>query len=235
MAGGHSRLSRFRRRMTRSDAFVGFISYLSSVVIRVYSRTLRIEKDVHPETAALDPAKVLYAFWHGRQFLLVPSFRHEGIAVMTDLSWAGRIQAGIMIRLGYPVVRGSSRRRAVQALAEMKRTLESGCSAAFAVDGPSGPAYKSKPGILYLAQKLGYPIVPVATTARPSWRIRSTWCLYMMPAPFSKCLVMMGEPIARAADGALEAEELDDILMELTRAADERVGLEAQAEQGTPV
>jgi hypothetical protein len=46
---------------------------------------------------------------------------------------------------------------------------------------------------------------------------------------------MMGEPIARAADGALEAEELDDILMELTRAADERVGLEAQAEQGTPV
>ena len=235
MAGGHSRLSRFRRRMTRSDAFVGFISSLSSVVIRVYSRTLRIEKDVHPETAALDPAKVLYAFWHGRQFLLLPSFRHQGVAVMTDLSWAGRIQAGIMIRLGYPIVRGSSRRRAVQALAEMKRTMESGCSAAFAVDGPSGPAYKSKPGILYLAQKLGYPVVPVATSARPSWRIRSTWCLYMVPAPFSKGLVVMGRPIAGAADGALKAEELDDILMELTRATDERLGLEAQAEQGTPV
>ena len=119
-------------------------------------------------------------------------------------------------------------------MAEMKRTLESGYSAAFAVDGPSGPAYKSKPGILYLAQKLGYPVVPVATSARPSWRIRSTWCLYMMPAPFSKCLVMVGRPIARATDGALEAEELDDILMELTRAADERVGLEVSAEQGTP-
>jgi lysophospholipid acyltransferase (LPLAT)-like uncharacterized protein len=235
MAGGHSRLSRFRRRVTRSDAFVGFISSLSSVVIRVYSRTLRIERDTHPDAAALDPAKVLYAFWHGRQFLLVPSFRHEGIAVMSDLSWAGRIQAGIMTRLGYHIVRGSSRRRAVQALAEMKRTLESGCSAAFAVDGPSGPAHKSKPGILYLAEKLGYPIVPVATTARPSWRVRSTWCLYMMPAPFSKCLVLLGKPIVRAADGALEAEELDDILVELTRAADERVGLEAQVEQSAPV
>ncbi len=46
-----------------------------------------------------------------------------------------------------------------------------------------------------------------------------------MPAPFSKCLVVLGKPIARAADGTLAAEELDEILMELMRAADERVGL----------
>ncbi|MFH1689900.1 MAG: DUF374 domain-containing protein [Candidatus Eisenbacteria bacterium] len=225
-------MSRFRRRITRSDAFVGFLTFVASVVIRAYARTLRIEKDIHPDVAALDPAKVLYAFWHGRQFLLAPSFRHQNVAVMTDLSWAGRIQAGIMTRLDYPVVRGSSRRRAAQALAEMKRVLESGCSAAFAVDGPSGPACKSKPGILYLARKLGYPIVPVATTSRPSWRIRSTWCLYMMPAPFSRGLVVMGRPIAAAADGTLEAEELDEILTELTRAADERIGPRTDAEQG---
>jgi len=207
---------------------VGFVSSVSSLLIRAYARTLRIERDVHAETAALDPAKVLYAFWHGRQFLLVPSFRRQGVAVMTDLSWAGRVQAGIMTRLGYPVIRGSSRRRPVRALAEMKRTLESGCSAAFAVDGPSGPMYRSKPGILYLAQKLGYPIVPVATTARPSWRIGSTWCLYMMPAPFSRCLIAMGKPLASAADGGLELEELDSALMELTEAADEKVGLACQ-------
>ncbi|MCK4409207.1 MAG: DUF374 domain-containing protein [Candidatus Eisenbacteria sp.] len=224
-----SRLSTFRRRVTRSDAFVWFVSYLSSLLIRAYARTLRIERDVHLETAALDPAKVLYAFWHGRQFLLVPSFRHQGVAVMTGLSWAGRIQAGIMIRLGYPIVRGSSGRRGARALAEMKRALESGCSAAFAVDGPSGPAHKSKPGILYLAQKLGYPIVPVATTARTSWRISSTWCLYMMPAPFSRCLIVMGKPLAHAADGRLELAELDSVLMELTAAADERVGLACQS------
>ena len=228
MAGGRSRLNKFRRRVTRSDAFVGFTAFVSSLVIRAYARTLRIEKDIHPEAAALDPAKVLYAFWHGRQFLLVPSFRHEGIAIMTDLSWAGKIQAGIMTRLGYPVVMGSSKRGGARALAEMKRTLESGCAAGFAVDGPSGPIYKSKPGLLYLAQKLGYPIVPLATTARRSWRIRRTWCLYMLPAPFSKCLVVLGKPIAKAADGTLAVEELDEILTELMRATDERVGLEAE-------
>jgi len=229
MARKRSRLSRFRRRITRSEAFVGFISSLSSVLIRAYARTLRIERDVHPETAALDPSKVLYAFWHGRQFLLLPTFRHAGIAVMTDLSWAGRIQAGIMTRLGYHIVRGSSKRGGARVLVEMKRALLSGCSAAFAVDGPSGPANRSKPGILYLAQKLGYPVIPVATTARPSWRIQRTWCLYMMPAPFSKCLIVMGKPLAHAADGRLELAELDSALMELTTAADERVGLTCQS------
>lgn len=229
MARKRSRLSKFRRRITRSEAFVGFISSLSSVLIRAYARTLRIERDVHPETAALDPSKVLYAFWHGRQFLLLPTFRHADIAVMTDLSWAGRIQAGIMTRLGYYIVRGSSKRGGARVLVEMKRALLSGCSAAFAADGPSGPAHKSKPGILYLAQKLGYPIIPVATTARPSWRIRRTWCLYMMPSPFAKCLIMMGKPLAHAADGRLELTELDRALMELTAAADERVGLTCQS------
>ena len=224
MARERSRLSRFRRRITRSNAFVAMLTIAASAFIRVYGKTLRITVDTHPEAAALDPARVLYAFWHGRQFLLVPSFRHRGVAVMTDLSWAGRIQAGIMTRLGYPVVRGSSKRRAARALAEMKRVVEAGNSAAFAVDGPSGPVHKSKPGILYLAGKLGYPIVPVATSARPSWRIRRTWCHYMMPAPFARGLVVMGRPLAAAAHGELKAEELDDALMSLTDEADERLG-----------
>ncbi len=234
MAGGNSRLNRLRRRVTRSNAFVRFLSLVSSVFVRSLSRTLKIEKDDHPETAALDPTKVLYAFWHGHQFLLLPAYSHQGVAVMTDLSWAGRIQAGLMIRLGFRVVGGSSRRRAVQAVAEMKQMLESGCSGAIAVDGPTGPIYKSKPGVLYLARKLGYPIVPIGVSARHSWRIRSTWCRYMVPAPFSKCLVLTGRPIVLTADDAFAAEDLDNILMELTRVADERVGLSSPAVSAGP-
>lgn len=230
MGRKRSRLSSFRRRVTRSDAFVGFAAALASVLIRAYGATLRIERRVDPGAAALDPAKVLYAFWHGRQFLLAPSFRHRGIAVMTDLSWAGRIQAGIMSRLGYPVVRGSSRRQAARALADMKRTLEEGCSAAFAVDGPSGPIHRSKPGILYLAGKLGYPIVPVATSARPAWTMENTWCRYLVPAPFSRCVVALGPPLESAATGELTGEELDRVLMEWTDATDRLAGREPEGE-----
>lgn len=220
MARRRTWLGRLRRRITRSDAFVSLAAGLGSLLIRAYAATLRIERRVHPETAALDPSRVLYAFWHGRQFLLAPMFRHRGIAIMTDLSWAGRIQAGIMARLGYPVVRGSSRRQAARALADMKRTLESGCSGAFAVDGPSGPIHRSKPGIVYLARKLGYPIVPVATSARPAWVLGSTWCRYLVPAPFSRAVVALGPPIHEAATGDLTNEELDSILMRWTEETD---------------
>ncbi|MBN2565209.1 MAG: DUF374 domain-containing protein [Candidatus Eisenbacteria bacterium] len=225
MARRRTWLGNVRRRITRSDAFVGLLASAASLMIRAYAATIRMEREVDPETEALDPAKVLYAFWHGRQFLLVPSFRHRGIAVMTDLSWAGRIQAGIMTRLGYPVVRGSSRRQAGRALAEMKHVLESGCSAAFAVDGPSGPIHKSKPGIIYLAQKLGYPIVPVATSARPAWSMGRTWCRYLVPAPFSRGFVALGGPIDKARTGDLTSEQLDEILTRWTARADERLGV----------
>jgi lysophospholipid acyltransferase (LPLAT)-like uncharacterized protein len=226
MARRRTWLGRLRRRITRSDAFVALAASVGSLLIRAYAATLRIEKQVHPGVAALDRTRVLYAFWHGRQFLLAPCFRHQGIALMTDLSWAGRIQAGIMERLGYPVVRGSSRRQAARALADMKRVIESGCSAAFAVDGPSGPIHKSKPGVVYLARKLGYPIVPVATTARPAWTMGHTWCRYLLPAPFSRGLVALGRPIEEAAKGELTPEELDAVLLSWTAETDAQLGVD---------
>ena len=231
MARERSRLNRIRRRITRSEAFVSAVSFAASVFMRVYSWTVRVETDIHPETAALDRNRAVYVFWHGRQFLLLTSFRNQGLVVMTDVSWAGRIQAGIMMRMGYSVVRGSSRRKGVRALVDIKHAVEAGSAAAFAVDGPSGPARKSKPGALYLAHKLGYPIVPAATAARPSWGIRSTWCLYLVPAPFSRGLVMLGKPIAAAADGTLEVSELDRILNELTDEADARVARRGAARE----
>jgi lysophospholipid acyltransferase (LPLAT)-like uncharacterized protein len=201
MARQRSRLSRLRRRITRSNVFVAFLAALATLVIRAYAHTLRLTIDVHPEAEARRHSRTLYAFWHGRQFLLAPSFRDWNIALMTDLSWAGSIQAGIMARLGYRVIRGSSRRRPARALAEVANAMESGYSAAFAVDGPHGPIHRSKPGILYLAGRFGCPIVPVATSARPSWRVGST-------------------------TGGLTTEELDSALMKLTKETDRKLGLE---------
>jgi lysophospholipid acyltransferase (LPLAT)-like uncharacterized protein len=217
-------LRRIRRRATRSTPFVAGIAWAAAALIVAHSKLLRVSFDDHPEVARLDPDRVLYGFWHGRQYLLVHAFRDSGIAIMTDLSWAGEIQTRILARLGYATVRGSSRRRAGRAVAAMKREIERGHPAAFALDGPSGPACRSKPGILYLATKLRRPIVPVATSARPAWVLGSTWCRYLIPFPFARCVVARGEPIWKAADGRLSLEELDGIVQALTDDADRAVG-----------
>jgi lysophospholipid acyltransferase (LPLAT)-like uncharacterized protein len=48
---------------------------------------------------------------------------------------------------------------------------------------------------LFLAKKMQYPIIPVATSAKNGWIVKNTWCRYLFPKPFSKCRVAMGKPV----------------------------------------
>ncbi len=217
-------LRSLRRKITRSDAFVNALAAITRAFIIAYSKTLRIRWEVYDGYESEDKSKVLYGFWHGRQFLLVPAFRGSGIVIMTDLSWAGRIQTRVLEGMGYVIVRGSSRRKPARALAAMKAAIDSGHPAAFAVDGPGGPIHKSKPGIVFLAQKLGYPIIPVGTSASRALMIPQTWCRYMLPLPFSRCLVKLGPPLY-VSDEGLATESLDEAVDRVTLEADLEVGL----------
>ncbi len=57
-----------------------------------------------------------------------------------------------------------------------------------------GPVYEAKPGTVMLAQISGAPIVPLAGAAESYWRLRS-WDRTIVPKPFSKVKVAVGEPI----------------------------------------
>lgn len=219
-----SALRRLRRRITRSDAFVGALAFLAWAFIVVHAKTLRVRYESHPDHDALDPSKVLYAFWHGRQLLLTSWYRGGGFAIMTDLSWAGGIQSRVLGRLGFEIVRGSSRRGGARALASMKRATDDGHPAAFALDGPRGPIHKSKPGILLLARAVGYPVVPLASSAAQAWIVPGTWCRYLFPLPFSRCVVKVGAPIWVTREGDVTTDELDRAVTRLTEEADASVG-----------
>lgn len=218
-------LKKMRRRITYSERFINLIAVLAVFFFFFYFRLLRVRYYFHPEFLNLERSKVIYGFWHGRQFLLIPNFSHFNAVVMSDVSWAGEIQSKILNRLGYMVVRGSSKRKGTQALIQMKKIIQEGCPGAFALDGPSGPIYQSKPGILFLAQKLGYPIVPVATSANRVWTLKKTWCRYMLPKPFARCYIAMGKPIdTENMNSQITTKELDRILVEWTRRVDQKVG-----------
>jgi lysophospholipid acyltransferase (LPLAT)-like uncharacterized protein len=206
--------------MTRSDAFVGALAFLAWAFILLYAKTLRVRYESSPEHDALESPKILYGFWHGRQLLLTSWYRRSGFVVMTDLSWAGEIQTRVLLRLGFVIVRGSSKRGGSRALAAVRRAVDEGRPAAFALDGPSGPVHRSKPGIIHLARALECPVVPVATSAAPAWTIPTTWCGYLLPLPFSRCIVKVGRPLWATRSGDLTTEGLDRAVAEITAAAD---------------
>ncbi len=206
-------LKQFRRRITYSDGFLNFLSGLSMLMIRGYLPLLRVHTYFHPDFLAVDRDRAFYAFWHGRLLLLVPSFGPWHVTIMTDLSWAGELLARILQRFGYHVVRGSSKRGGFQGIVQMKKAVEKGVGGALAVDGPRGPYRKSKSGVLFLAAKLGYPIVPLTFSADRYWILESTWDRFLIPKPFSRCVVAMGRPIPiEQIHGGLTVEQLDSII-----------------------
>jgi lysophospholipid acyltransferase (LPLAT)-like uncharacterized protein len=208
------------------------LSFIGWSLMSLWSRTLRV-RFVNRETPPGQEAEgknLIYAFWHGRQFLLFHTHRDSNIVIPASESRDGEIQAGIIGRFGFGVVRGSSKRKGAQAFMGLMKALRNGKSIALAVDGPRGPIYEVKQGITSLAGKLGKPIVPVVMSAKRSWVLEKTWDKYMLPKPFTECVIMYGEPIMVNGTGE---DELENKRQELT-AALKTIMARADASFGSP-
>ncbi len=173
-----------------------------------------VEKEI-PDGLRAEGNNIIYAFWHGRQFLLFHNHRNTGIVIPASESRDGDIQAGVLLHFGFDVVRGSSKRKGDRALLGLVDGLRKGKNIALAVDGPRGPIYEVKQGITYLAGKMNKPIVPVATSAKRFWILEKIWDKYMLPVPFTRGVIVYGEPIF--VQGVQE-EELESKRRELTEA-----------------
>lgn len=203
------------------------LSFIGWIILSVWSRTigLRFVNREIPARFISEGKNFIYAFWHGRQFLLFHSHRDSGVIIPASESRDGEIQARILRRFGFEVVRGSSKRKGDRALLGMVEGLRKGKNVALAVDGPRGPIYEVKQGITYLAGKLNKPIVPVIASAKRYWILEKIWDKYLLPAPFTKGVVVYGEPIlvSGISEDHLEAKrkELEVALNRLMAKADD--------------
>lgn len=203
------------------------LSFIGWFVLSVWSRTLRIQF-VHreiPDRLTSEGSNFIYAFWHGRQFMLFHSHRNSGIVIPASESRDGEVQAGILKRFGFDVVRGSSKRKGDRALLGLVSGLRRGKDLAIAVDGPRGPIYEAKQGVMYLAGKMNKQIVPVVTGAKSFWILDKIWDKYLLPKPFTRGIVLYGDPIIvnGISENELEGKrkELEAALNRLMAQADD--------------
>jgi hypothetical protein len=157
---------------------------------------------------------ILFAFWHGRQAALFKANPERRLAVMASLSRDGTVQAQICKRFGVLSVRGSSSRRGLSAMLRLGKMLADGISVGLAVDGPRGPVFAAKPGILALARVRGCPVVPITVGFRRKLELRRTWDRFQIPTPFTRATVAYGEPLWVPADA--DASFLEETAVLLT-------------------
>ena len=136
----------------------------------------------------------IVAVWHGRILPAIWHFRNRGVVVMASANFDGQWIARIIERLGNRTVAGSTSRGGARALIAMKREIEKGSPAAFALDGPRGPARVAQPGAAWLASATGSPLLPVHGEASRFWTA-SSWDQTMVPKPFSTMALVIGKPI----------------------------------------
>ena len=171
--------------------------------------------------------RIVFIFWHGRQFLLVRHQSNKNICIMSSTSRDGRLQAKILSQFKYEITFGSSAKSPVRALVGAVQKMRESFDMGMAVDGPKGPIYKTKPGALFLAKKINSVIVPVTTTAYPSICLKA-WDKYLLPLPFAKAIVSFGKPLTLSEDMSAktineEIQKLENILREMTQQVDHRI------------
>lgn len=173
------------------------LSWLAWLFIQFVGKTSKIKIVNYEVVKKIKESKknIIYSFWHGRQFLLVHTHRFQGISIMTSLSRDGALQTRILSNFGYLCVRGSSTRGWLSATRKIAEEIGGGRDTAFAVDGPQGPSYKAKPGVIYLAQLTGSIIIPLSSSVRYKKIIPHSWDEYWLPFPFNYGVVIYGNPI----------------------------------------
>jgi lysophospholipid acyltransferase (LPLAT)-like uncharacterized protein len=196
-------------------------------IVRAVGATLRI-KAVGYERYRDGDQGAIFAGWHGRTFVAAEFFRGKGVWTIISHSRDGQMQNWIFSRLGFQIIRGSTGRGGARAAAESIRALKKGATMAFTPDGPRGPSGVVQPGVVLMAQKSGAFLVPVGVAARWRWHA-PTWDRYMVPMPFSRCLMLFGDPILVSKDA--DDDELERARQMLERAMTE-ITARADAEMG---
>jgi len=189
---------------------------LSLLVASFYwllSRTWRMKEMGLPLGPSARNPKI-YAHWHGDELLLVAVSIKKHMAIMASRSKDGELMKRFLNLLGYKVVRGSSSRGGAGGLKGLIDLMRTGkYHSSLAVDGPRGPIYQVKPGILKLAQETGLPIIPAAAWASKKIVFKKSWNQCYLPLPFSKCVVWYGDPMLVPAD--ITAEEFEKLRVTL--------------------
>jgi hypothetical protein len=167
-------------------------------LLQLWERTLRYEIDDRAGIVGRPVTEnYIGALWHNRllvfPLILRRFFPQRHGAALISASRDGDLLADAVRRFGYDVVRGSSSRLGASAILQLTQVLAAGGDVVITPDGPRGPAYELGPGIIFLAQKSGVPVLPINLEYSRCWRLGS-WDRFIVPRPFAKVRVLINRP-----------------------------------------
>ena len=182
--------------------------------VRLMWWSYRIEKIIGEDIATrIVAGKTACApcYWHQHHLLCTNMIREwirQGFRAcfLVSSSVDGEVPARIARAWGAETIRGSANQTGAIVLRDMREVCRRGVSVVTTADGPNGPRYEFKAGAVLAARIAGVPMVPLACAAERAWYLRR-WDNFMIPKPFSRIVLAIGEPLNVPPDTPLDQIE----------------------------
>lgn len=219
------------KRLLASTAVRRALCFIGSLYIRFAHATSRWQVVRGETPAAFWDAErpFILAFWHGR-LLMMPYCWRRGRAIRMLISEHrdGRLIADTVAHFGIDTVTGSSTRGGAGALKRMVGTLKDGGYVGITPDGPRGPRMRASDGVAAVARLSGVPVIP-ATYSVSRRKVLGSWDRFIVAWPFSRGVIVWGEPIEVARDADVDSmararQSVEEALNRITAEADALVG-----------
>jgi len=150
-------------------------------------------------------------YWHQHHVLgstMIRTWVKRGFKACFLVSGSvdGEVPERVAKAWGAEVIRGSANQSGALALRDMQRMMKAGYSIVTTADGPRGPQYEFKMGAILMARIAGVPIIPIGCAADRAWHL-SRWDKFMIPKPFARVAIAIGEPHPIPSDAPLDGLE----------------------------
>lgn len=170
---------------------------------------------------------VIFSFWHNRIAMMPGIYRRlvqssaRRCYALISLHGDGRLIADAIKFFGLRSVGGSSTKGGRAAVHRLVAVSKRGFDLAITPDGPRGPKYHCKGGVIAIAQMAERRVFPLGVAVDRFWRLGS-WDRMIIPKPFARGIVIVGEPVMIRKDGVRGTlrTELEEQMHEVTKRAD---------------
>ena len=182
---------------------------------------VRVQGEANVDHVAQSGKPFIPCYWHQHHFFCSWYMRRliqRGIKLgfLISPSRDGDIPAKFAKAWGGVVIRGSTTRTGAQAMRDMYRIIvKDGVSPVTTSDGPQGPIHVFKLGDILLSQLTQAPLLPLAYAASRAWQLGS-WDKFLIPKPFAKIVITIGEPVT--IPKGLPAEDLEPFRLQMENA-----------------
>ena len=193
-----------RRRLTIGRRLTYAIGLpLLRGVVSLLNATYRIEKvtgqDIADRIIADTGQAYVPCYWHSQQLVMAWMMRRwirRGFKAcfIVSASVDGEVPARLAKKFGAEVIRGSAANTGALVLRDAQQSMKRGVSIVTTSDGPLGPPFEFKTGTVLMARIGNAPMIPIGYAADRAW-VLDTWDRFMIPKPFARIAIGIGEPI----------------------------------------